>query len=700
MTDSLQQDARLVSQVLDNLAVGFVRIDREGRLIYANPAFCRMSGWDLEDLVGKKRPLPYWPEEDHEYLLKTVPVIWKADLVPLELRLKRKNGERFPVIISPGILRDESGEIHSFFSTILDISQRKRAEEALARQTRLQGLLMEIASTYINLPLERMDEAIQESLAKMGRFVEADRAYLFLYSPDRKTARNVHEWCAAGITSQINDLQAVDRAEIESCVARHEAGKVFSATDVPSMEDSPLRDHLLRQGIRSTITVPLMGKDEPVGFVGFDAVRQPRQPGTEETRLLEIFAQMLANLMNREAIEKELLVARQKAEAANRAKSSFLANMSHEIRTPMNGILGMTELLLLTELDEQQRHYAVTAESSAKSLLVLLSDILDISKIEAGRLELEAIDFNLRDLLAEVVAMLDVKARTKKLELTCDIANDIPARLEGDPYRLRQILTNLVSNALKFTGHGGVHLLVEPAGASASGESVLVFRIRDSGSGIPAEKQGLLFRKFSQVDASDSRRYGGTGLGLAISRELSRLMGGQIGVHSPCPDQPFADGGPGAEFWFTARFGVDVKARSEGRQPDTVVAAEAGFDPFHVLLVEDNPTNQIMETGLLEALGFRVTVAGDGFEALHKLAETEFDLVLMDVQMPRLNGLEATRRIRRMTEVPSSLPIIALTAHAMEGDREACLESGMSDYLSKPVSGRELGETLRRWLPV
>jgi CheY-like chemotaxis protein len=177
-------------------------------------------------------------------------------------------------------------------------------------------------------------------------------------------------------------------------------------------------------------------------------------------------------------------------------------------------------------------------------------------------------------------------------------------------------------------------------------------------------------------------------------------MGGQIGVHSPCPALPFAGSGPGAEFWFTARFGVDVKVSNEGRQPETAVAGEAGFDPFHVLLVEDNPTNQIMETGLLEALGFRVTVAEDGFEALRQVEETDFDLVLMDVQMPRLNGLEATRRIRRMTEVPSSLPIIALTAHAMEGDREACLESGMSDYLSKPVSGRELGETLRRWLPV
>ena len=394
-----------------------------------------------------------------------------------------------------------------------------------------------------------------------------------------------------------------------------------------------------------------------------------------------------------------LVEARIKAELASRAKSEFIANMSHEVRTPMHAIIGLSQVLGESPLTSEQRECLQMIQASADHLLNIINSVLDFSRIEADKMELDKVPFKLESTVQNVLGTAAVRAQEKNITFTSQCSPDVPAELVGDPIRLRQVLFNLLDNAIKFTHEGliGVTIGMQEIGTESA---LLEFSVADTGIGIPSDMLGAVFESFTQVDSSITRRFGGTGLGLAISRRLVESMGGHIWVES--------EPGKGSCFHFTARFALPDSVKLATQEPSSVEPsvilpahdriADSARPALHLLLAEDNLVNQRLAARVLEKHGHQVTVVANGLEALMALEENHFDLILMDLQMPDLDGLETTRVIREQESGGTQhIPIIALTAHALQGDRERCFDAGMDDYISKPIKMDELLRAVDKW---
>lgn len=405
---------------------------------------------------------------------------------------------------------------------------------------------------------------------------------------------------------------------------------------------------------------------------------------------IELIARVKSHLELKRSRE-ELEVAKQSAEEALVYKSEFLANMSHEIRTPINGIIGMSEFLDNTKLDEKQAEFVRIIRSSANSLLNLINDILDFSKLEAGKIELENLDFDLYEHIEDTLKSMTFKAEEKGLQLKQIIQPDVPRALNGDPTRLRQVLLNLISNALKFSEKGCVTVKVSLLD-KIDDNCIVKIEVIDTGIGISPEGMQRLFKSFSQVDASTTRNYGGTGLGLVISKSLSEMMGGKISVESEL--------GKGSNFWFTIKMGISKMELVEKLRQEESSTDDHEMKKLTILLAEDNLVNQKVASIHLEKLGHTVKVANNGIAAFKAFKSSEFDLIFMDVQMPEADGYEATGLIRneeRKKNAGKRIPIIAMTANAMKGDKEKCIEAGMDDYISKPFTAKALKEILSKY---
>ncbi len=657
--NKLQASERKYRKLHESMMDAFVVIDMAGIIQDFNNSFEIMVGYDAEEL-SQLTYQDLTPEKWHSFesavIKNQVLICGYSDVY--EKEYFRKDGTVIPVELRAFLIHDTFGQPVNMWAIVRDISSRKQAEKTLMESEVRFRLLSE--------------------MMLQGVVYQDANGLITSMNP-----------AAVNILGKSHDqFLGSSSVKVEHHTIR-ENGEPFPGTDHPAMI-------ALRTGlpVNSVIMGVFNPKLDEYRWISVSAVPVFRSSETSPSEVFTVFE----DITERKRMEEELRRAKTAAEEANSAKSFFLANMSHEIRTPTNGVIGMTELLLDTELSGEQREYAELIRQSGENLVLLISDILDFSKIEAHKIALEPRNFDLHAEITAIIEIISLTARGKHLKINSHCEPDVPHHVRGDAGRLRQIINNLLGNAVKFTEKGFVSLHISADNENEQ-QTTLRFMVRDSGIGISYDKQDAIFKPFTQADGSTTRKFGGTGLGLSICKNLVGLMGGEIGVESSA--------GNGATFWFTV---VLEKQRGEYVSRQTMAAESAApalakvpaRPHTRLLLAEDDPINQMVAKTFLGKLGYTFDIVNNGVEALQALSARHYDLVLMDCMMPEMSGFEAVARIRSAESnvLNHAIPVIAVTAKAVVGDREACLAAGMNDYLRKPLRSHDLTEMLEKWLPV
>jgi PAS domain S-box-containing protein len=838
----LAGERRFLRKVIDAIPHFIFARDDQGRFTLVNRAVADFYGLSVGQVEGRLlTDVHSPPDQCQEWLDEDARVLTEGHSLALT-ETRTTDAEGNPLWIAaiktplPGRGRDRA----QVLGISIDVTRQKEAENALADRLRLEQTATTVVQQFIKCTVENFDDKVQTILETAARFARASRCYIYRMDKESGQADLLHAWrldqgceCAAPPARLTGD----QTRWLDRWFTLNKAVITGSMTELPD-EAADFRRTWGDSRDNALAALPIRYQGELFGFLGMDSCRRERW-SHEEVVLLRNIVDLFITVWTKLETEKSLTRAMEEARASSRAKSEFLANMSHEIRTPMNCVIGISDLLMDMDPTETQKQYLEMISHSGASLLTLINDILDLSKIEAGQLELDPVETDLRDMVEEVAGLIAFHAQAKGLEMVCRYAPGAPDLVLCDPNRLRQVLTNLLNNAVKFTQSGHIYLNVEPVGRSGD-RLDLKFQVADTGIGIPRTKLEKIFEKFTQADTSTTRRFGGTGLGLSISQQLVGLMDGHIKADSiegrgstfsftlplkvveeslqapvhvndpgsgvlvvssyelgcevlaeqvrhlgyPCTtalgcrqglallDRQVQEGGPG---WSHILIDQDVLPESHGtfedylgdlpedRRPRLVLMtslssikresdltgkgfsgtltkpvrprhlvqilqggqvgspAPAGAAPGHspepesvslpdellapasgggdeprILLAEDNPFNQKVAVGMLKLLGCRVEVAANGVETLALVQENDFDLVFMDCQMPEMDGYEATRRIRQIPGPRGRTTIVAMTANALSGDRRACFDAGMDDFMSKPINKAMLSEMLAK----
>lgn len=697
--------------VLDSTADGILAVDSTGNTLYSNSRFSEILQISSTTENQKSTSLLNTLStklSDNESLTCRVLEIQNSDNECFDT-FELSNGRFIEYLTRP--LQKESNQIGRLWS-FRDITERKNAEMKIHSLAEMQKTLTKIASTFINVPLDQIDTTINDALQFMGIFMKADRVYIFSYDFSLDIATNTYEWCNEGIKPRIALRQNTPLSMLKFMVDKHIKGEDVYIHDLSSIDiDEQLRSILEEIGIKKLMSVPLIDDGECKGFIGFETIQELKTFGEKELQILHLFAQMLVNLNNRQQTQHQLLTATEKAEAASKAKSEFLANMSHELRTPLNSVIGFTDLLRTTPLNETQQNYVENANISGHTLLGLINDILDFSNLGAGMLDLEPVKTDVIKMLQNSINTVSQSAEKKNLQLLLTIDPDMPRYADIDSNRLKQVLNNLLSNAVKFTEKGEVELKVK-FNTLENKRGRLSFSIRDTGIGINDDVKKKLFKAFSQADSSATRKYGGTGLGLIISEMITDKMGSKIQfISTPDIGTTFffdivttvheEDPLPLEEKRDISKIRGTHSASSKAEENKKAADQENTDSKIRILIVDDVKLNLVLVKAVLTKHIDHVEVleATNGNQAVDLYAQFPISLIIMDIMMPECDGLEATRRIREIElETKKHVPIIALTAGALKEEQEKCFAAGMDDFMTKPVDPEKTMGLIRRYL--